>query len=152
MGVLSAAQHLSSLTNSSSVLVRRPSGNSPSLPFHRLVASPHTVQLVSKYCGRWLVYILILLPAFCSRTQLCNCSAAIYTVYTSPTHPPIPNHLPTLIVTPHGAFRFACYLVHFSIKLTDTATGQPANILYSYLHTNYVRSNSPLLCQSTHCQ
>ena len=27
---------------------------------------------------------------------------AIYTVYTSPTHPPIPNHLPTLIVTPHG--------------------------------------------------
>ena len=28
--------------------------------------------------------------------------AAIYSVYTSPTHPPIPNHLPTLIVTPHG--------------------------------------------------
>lgn len=28
--------------------------------------------------------------------------AAIYAVYTSPTHPPIPNHLPTLIVTPHG--------------------------------------------------
>lgn len=31
--------------------------------------------------------------------------AAIYTVYTSPTHPPIPNHLPTLIVTPHGMYR-----------------------------------------------
>jgi hypothetical protein len=30
--------------------------------------------------------------------------AAIYSVYTSPTHPPIPNHLPTLIVTPHGDF------------------------------------------------
>ncbi|KAH9484340.1 hypothetical protein JR316_0003821 [Psilocybe cubensis] len=27
--------------------------------------------------------------------------AAIYAVYTSPSHPPIPNHLPTLIVTPH---------------------------------------------------
>ena len=28
--------------------------------------------------------------------------AAIYTVYTSPNHPSVPNHLPTLIVTPHG--------------------------------------------------
>ncbi|KAI0748236.1 hypothetical protein C8Q80DRAFT_1270670 [Daedaleopsis nitida] len=46
--------------------------------------------------------------------------AAIYTVYTSPNHPPIPNHLPTLIVTPHG---------------------QPSNILYSYLHTNYNAEN-----------
>ncbi|KAI9571247.1 hypothetical protein HD554DRAFT_2169092 [Boletus coccyginus] len=46
--------------------------------------------------------------------------AAIYAVYTSPTHPPVPNHLPTLIVTPHG---------------------QPTNILYSYLHTNYNTEN-----------
>ncbi|THG92967.1 hypothetical protein EW145_g8518, partial [Phellinidium pouzarii] len=46
--------------------------------------------------------------------------AAIYAVYTSPTHTPIPNHLPTLIVTPHG---------------------QPANILYSYLHTNFNTEN-----------
>ncbi|KAH7923856.1 hypothetical protein BV22DRAFT_1035838 [Leucogyrophana mollusca] len=46
--------------------------------------------------------------------------AAIYAVYTSPTHPPIPNHLPTLIVTPHG---------------------QPSNILYSYLHTNFNTEN-----------
>ncbi|KIM29124.1 hypothetical protein M408DRAFT_329128 [Serendipita vermifera MAFF 305830] len=46
--------------------------------------------------------------------------AAIYTVFTSPTHAPIPNHLPTLIVTPHG---------------------QPANILYSYLHTNFNAEN-----------
>ncbi|KAM5533293.1 hypothetical protein V8D89_013070, partial [Ganoderma adspersum] len=45
---------------------------------------------------------------------------AIYTVYTSPSHPPIPNHLPTLIVTPHG---------------------QPTNILYSYLHTNFNAEN-----------
>ncbi|KAH7889275.1 hypothetical protein F5I97DRAFT_495033 [Phlebopus sp. FC_14] len=46
--------------------------------------------------------------------------AAIYAVYTSPTHPPVPNHLPTLIVTPHG---------------------QPSNILYSYLHTNFNSEN-----------
>ncbi|KIK59753.1 hypothetical protein GYMLUDRAFT_44203 [Collybiopsis luxurians FD-317 M1] len=46
--------------------------------------------------------------------------AAIYAVYTSPNHPPIPNHLPTLIVTPHG---------------------QPSNILYSYLHTNFNTEN-----------
>ncbi|KAF8343951.1 uncharacterized protein EI90DRAFT_3027658 [Cantharellus anzutake] len=46
--------------------------------------------------------------------------AAIYTVFTSPSHAPIPNHLPTLIVTPHG---------------------QPSNILYSYLHTNFNAEN-----------
>ncbi|KAF8231314.1 hypothetical protein L208DRAFT_74203 [Tricholoma matsutake] len=46
--------------------------------------------------------------------------AAIYAVYTSPNHSPIPNHLPTLIVTPHG---------------------QPSNILYSYLHTNFNAEN-----------
>ncbi|PVG02237.1 hypothetical protein CPB86DRAFT_811729 [Serendipita vermifera] len=46
--------------------------------------------------------------------------AAIYTVFTSPNHAPIPNHLPTLIVTPHG---------------------QPQNILYSYLHTNFNAEN-----------
>ncbi|KAG6850538.1 hypothetical protein H0H93_012154 [Arthromyces matolae] len=46
--------------------------------------------------------------------------AAIYAVYTSPTHPPVPDHLPTLIVTPHG---------------------QPSNILYSYLHTNFNAEN-----------
>ncbi|EJD02372.1 uncharacterized protein FOMMEDRAFT_147360 [Fomitiporia mediterranea MF3/22] len=46
--------------------------------------------------------------------------AAIYAVYTSPNHTPIPNHLPTLIVTPHG---------------------QPSNILYSYLHTNFNSEN-----------
>ncbi|KAG9017082.1 hypothetical protein FRB90_001812 [Tulasnella sp. 427] len=46
--------------------------------------------------------------------------AAIYTIFSSPTHPPIPNHLPTLIVTPHG---------------------QPSNVLYSYLHTNFNTEN-----------
>ncbi|KAI0256775.1 hypothetical protein BJV78DRAFT_308225 [Lactifluus subvellereus] len=46
--------------------------------------------------------------------------AAIYSVYASPAHPPLPNHLPTLIVTPHG---------------------QPSNILYSYLHTNFNSEN-----------
>lgn len=28
--------------------------------------------------------------------------SAIYSIYTSPNHAPIPNHLPTLIVTPYG--------------------------------------------------
>ncbi|KZT60386.1 hypothetical protein CALCODRAFT_117047 [Calocera cornea HHB12733] len=46
--------------------------------------------------------------------------SAVYTVFTSPNHAPIPNHLPTLIVTPHG---------------------QPSNILYSYLHTNFNAEN-----------
>nr|ODN85565.1 hypothetical protein L203_04815 [Cryptococcus depauperatus CBS 7841] len=52
---------------------------------------------------------------------------AIYTVFTSPHHAPMPNHLPTLIVTPHG---------------------QPNHILYTYLHTeenrvNYLLTPSP---------
>lgn len=42
--------------------------------------------------------------------------AASYSVFTSPNHAPIPNHLPTLIVTPHG---------------------QPHHTLYSYIHTNF---------------
>lgn len=28
--------------------------------------------------------------------------AAVYTIFTSPNHPLVPGHLPTLIVTPHG--------------------------------------------------
>lgn len=47
-------------------------------------------------------------------------SLAIYTIFSSPTHAPVPNHLPTLIVTPHG---------------------QPSNVLYSYLHTNFNTEN-----------
>ncbi|KAL7424621.1 hypothetical protein Q5752_000305 [Cryptotrichosporon argae] len=46
---------------------------------------------------------------------------AIYTVFTSPHHAPMPNHLPTLIVTPHG---------------------QPNQILYTYLHTEEVRTRA----------
>ncbi|KAI6045420.1 hypothetical protein EDC04DRAFT_2865341 [Pisolithus marmoratus] len=60
----------------------------------------------------WPVSSLVLPVVRCQYTVL----EAIYAVYTSPTHPPVPNHLPTLIVTPHG---------------------QPSNILYSYLHTNF---------------
>ena len=41
---------------------------------------------------------------------------ATYAIYTSPHHAPVPYHLPTLIVTPHG---------------------QPQHILYSYIHANY---------------
>lgn len=42
--------------------------------------------------------------------------SAVYSIYTSPNHAPIPNHLPTLVVTPYG---------------------QPHHTLYSYIHTNY---------------
>ncbi|PWN91676.1 hypothetical protein FA10DRAFT_300268 [Acaromyces ingoldii] len=44
--------------------------------------------------------------------------SAVYSIYTSPNHAPIPNHLPTLIVTPHG---------------------QPHHTLYSYIHTSFNR-------------
>ena len=75
--------------------------------------------------------------------------AAIYSVYTSPSHPPIPNHLPTLIVTPHGnvCFILSC---HFSPISSAILLGQPSNILYSYLHTNFVRSVAMLSCLRAH--
>lgn len=43
---------------------------------------------------------------------LTSVAAAIYTIFTSPDHPPVPDHLPTLIVTP---------------------AGKPAQVLYTYL-------------------
>ncbi|ORY41754.1 hypothetical protein BCR35DRAFT_285517 [Leucosporidium creatinivorum] len=46
--------------------------------------------------------------------------SAVYSIFTSPNHPPVPDHLPTLIVTPHG---------------------RPSHILYTYLHTNVNREN-----------
>ncbi|KAI9510841.1 hypothetical protein F5148DRAFT_487708 [Russula earlei] len=63
--------------------------------------------------------------------------AAIYSVYTSPTHPPIPDHLPTLIVTPHGKPSFCPFAPLFILS----HLGQPSNILYSYLHTNFNAEN-----------
>lgn len=42
--------------------------------------------------------------------------SAIYSVFTSPNHPPVPNHLPTLIVTP---------------------VNNPHHVLYSYIHTSF---------------
>ncbi|PLW50293.1 hypothetical protein PCASD_01685 [Puccinia coronata f. sp. avenae] len=46
--------------------------------------------------------------------------SANYAIYTSPHHQPIPDHLPTLIITPQG---------------------KPHQILYTYLHTNYNQEN-----------
>ncbi|GAA6022200.1 hypothetical protein JCM10207_003940 [Rhodosporidiobolus poonsookiae] len=46
--------------------------------------------------------------------------SAVYSIFTSPHHPPVPDHLPTLIVTPHG---------------------RPSQVLYTYLHTNYNAEN-----------
>ena len=85
----------------------------------------------------WYVFICFLI-------YLSSLSEAIYAVYTSPSHPPIPNHLPTLIVTPHGyCFSFSKKCCTHSVEI-----GQPTNILYSYLHTNYVRLTSALLVVS----
>ncbi|KNZ59263.1 hypothetical protein VP01_1771g5 [Puccinia sorghi] len=46
--------------------------------------------------------------------------SANYAIYTSPNHQPVPDHLPTLIITPQG---------------------KPHQILYTYLHTNYNQEN-----------
>ncbi|GAA5866184.1 hypothetical protein JCM8547_007196 [Rhodosporidiobolus lusitaniae] len=46
--------------------------------------------------------------------------SAVYSIFTSPHHPPVPDHLPTLIVTPNG---------------------RPNQILYTYLHTNLNTEN-----------
>ena len=54
--------------------------------------------------------------------------AAIYTVYTSPNHPSVPNHLPTLIVTPHGmvSHGFCEHTVH-----SDTLLDRQGNLQIS---------------------
>ncbi|KWU44546.1 hypothetical protein RHOSPDRAFT_17756, partial [Rhodotorula sp. JG-1b] len=46
--------------------------------------------------------------------------AAVYSIFTSPHHPPVPDHLPTLIVTPNG---------------------RPNQVLYTYLHTAHNTEN-----------
>ncbi|GAA5902300.1 hypothetical protein JCM8208_007253 [Rhodotorula glutinis] len=46
--------------------------------------------------------------------------SAVYSIFTSPHHPPVPDHLPTLIVTPHG---------------------RPQQVLYTFLHTNVNTEN-----------
>ncbi|KAG0658503.1 hypothetical protein C6P46_005746 [Rhodotorula mucilaginosa] len=46
--------------------------------------------------------------------------SAVYSIFTSPHHPPVPDHLPTLIVTPNG---------------------RPNQVLYTYLHTAHNTEN-----------
>ncbi|GAA5837015.1 hypothetical protein JCM9279_007733 [Rhodotorula babjevae] len=46
--------------------------------------------------------------------------SAVYSIFTSPHHPPVPDHLPTLVVTPHG---------------------RPQQVLYTFLHTNVNTEN-----------
>lgn len=46
--------------------------------------------------------------------------AAVYSIFTSPLHSPVKDHLPTLIVCPHG---------------------RPSHVLYTYLHTNLNQEN-----------
>jgi hypothetical protein len=111
---------------------------------HRPRSSQHTLHGPSLFLAvEWPVIPIPLPLKRWPNLQLC--ASAIYTVYTSPTHPPIPNHLPTLIVTPHGAL---CLCAQDTTVIEFLCTGQPSNILYSYLHTNYVSlscatTNSP---------
>lgn len=72
-------------------------------------------------------------------------SSAVYTIFTSPDHPPVPDHLPTLIVTPAGkpGQILYTYLVSqngllvllFPIHYVETS------FAYSIQHTNYNREN-----------
>lgn len=82
-------------------------GSLPLLFIHSRPLLAHS-QLVSWSCGSWLVLHSLLHLA---RSNILTSCAAIYTVYTSPTHPPIPNHLPTLIVTPHGMCTCSCQCI-----------------------------------------
>lgn len=52
---------------------------------------------------------------------------AIYAVYTSPSHPPIPNHLPTLIVTPHGYYPFLLFSYYFHSLTHSTQANPPTS-------------------------
>lgn len=61
--------------------------------------------------------------------------AAIYTVYTSPTHPPIPNHLPTLIVTPHGMLFSYCVCPQILSSASRTTQQYPLLLLAYQLCT-----------------
>lgn len=41
-------------------------------------------------------------PKYATLTPRPFVCAAVYSIFTSPHHPPVPDHLPTLIVTPNG--------------------------------------------------
>lgn len=72
------------------------------------------------------------------------CPTAIYAVYTSPSHPPIPNHMPTLIVTPHGQ-PFSPNSIHLSLTYTQQAN-HPTFFTRIYIQTTLVH----LLCPGIH--
>ena len=57
---------------------------------------------------------------------------AVYTIYTSPHHPPVPDHLPSLARTVPSSGSPAQIV---------TPSGRPSHILYTYLHTNFNKEN-----------
>jgi hypothetical protein len=69
---------------------------------------------------------------------------AVYSIYTSPNHAPIPNHLPTLIVTPCviGAM-VEGVLVPATNYISDLPSlyshGNPSQVLYSFIHASFNR-------------
>lgn len=77
-----------------------------------------------RFQAKWLVCTFVLSFS----TYFYDFSAAIYTVYTSPNHPSVPNHLPTLIVTPHGMLQpdFCDHILH-----SDTLLNRQANLQIS---------------------
>lgn len=85
-------------------------------------------------------------------------STAIYTVYTSPNHPSVPNHLPTLIVTPHGTVQSHFYVptVH-SDALSDLQANPRISSTRIFTRTSYApaskkreaRSSNYPLCNRT---
>lgn len=91
-------------------------------------------RVVLDYCAlrrRWLVRFL---RRFCRSTHpLCSDILSLHLPIASAHPKPPPN-----------AHRYSARLLYLLLSLrthllTSFRTGQPSNILYSYLHTNYVR-------------
>lgn len=58
----------------------------------------------------------------------------MYTIYTSPKHAPVPDHLPTLVGRSLSVL--AVFDLTGCVQIV-TPAGKPQNVLYTYLHTNY---------------
>jgi hypothetical protein len=86
--------------------------------------------------AKWLVRVVA--PQFSTQFTIYGFLTAIYTVYTSPNHPSVPNHLPTLIVTPHGAFKsHLCDYGARSNTLWDLQGSLPTSSIRIFTRTLY---------------
>lgn len=92
------------------------------------------------------------LPRPASDSLLTTAHTAIYTVYTSPNHPPIPNHLPTLIVTPHGMVHTSPSSPNFNTSPQDnrpiSSTRTCTRTMYAVFHARLEQvSPRPIECR-----